>query len=73
MKELRQLYEKDKRMGRAYSIDYASKMKEDEEKQMNQSIDYQNIRNVRNKKVWNGSFVKMTEKIRETTRYYCSI
>lgn len=72
MKELRQHYEKDKRMGRVYSIDYASKMREEEEKQMNQSIDYQNMRNIRNKKVFNGSFVKMTEKIRET-RYYCSI
>lgn len=73
MKELRQLYEKDKRMGRVYSIDHASKMREEEEKLMNQSIDYRNLRNVRNKRVLNGSFVKMTEKIRENTRYYCSI
>ena len=60
-------------MGRMYSIDYVSKMKEEEEKQMNQSIDYQKIRNVRNKKVLNGSFVNMTEKIRDTARYYYSI
>lgn len=60
-------------MGRVHSIDYACKMREEEEKHVNQSIDYQKVRNVRNKKVFNGSFVNMTERIRETTRYYCSI
>jgi hypothetical protein len=45
MKELRHHYEKDKRMGRAESINQAYRLKEEESKQLNQSIDYLTLRN----------------------------
>jgi hypothetical protein len=60
-------------MGRVDSLDVAYKIRDEETKQLNQSIDYITQRNQRNKRVQNGSFVNMTEKIKQSTRYYWSI
>jgi hypothetical protein len=60
-------------MGRVDSLELSYRIKEEETKHLNQSIDYVTQRNQRNKKVQNGSFVSMTERIKESTRYYWSI
>lgn len=72
MKELRGHIDKDRRMGRTQSRD-SQKAKEEEALHANHASSYLTSRNERNKRVFNGSFVNMTEKLKLSTRYYWSV
>lgn len=72
LKELRGHIEKDKRMGRTESRD-SRKLKDEEGLNASHMSAYLTTRNERNKKVNNGSFVSMTEKLKQSTRYYWSV